>query len=333
MFDYRRLSNGLLLVLLGVVLMLNTFGILSWTVWFNVLRYWPLLLVAAGVGIVFGRRIPGSAVIAAALLIMVTLSWIAGPQNWDGWFITRGSGNYGNLTRQWADETNPLTSTTVPMSVDLRFNAGRLNVNGSTDQAYVGKLGYFSDRPTVAFSQSNSGADLRLSSIAPPLGGLPAWFTGNKGPWNEWNLSLNGQAPLDLKLNASASDTVLDLSQLNVTDFTADTSAGSLKVDLGDRAATQTVEIDASAGSVDLSVGKAAKVTIKVGMSAGSVSINVPAGAGLRVTESLSASSSNANGLGLTKSGNTWTSPNFDQAAQKIEIDFHGSAASLSISR
>jgi hypothetical protein len=68
-------------------------------------------------------------------------------------------------------------------------------------------------------------------------------------------------------------------------------------------------------------------------MSAGSVEITVPTGAGLRVNERLAASGSNVKDLGLVKSGDSWVTTNYADAAQKIDISFSGSAASLQIKR
>jgi hypothetical protein len=48
----KRVFEGLTLVLIGVILLLNTTGSLPWSVWLHVLSLWPLLLVAAGLDII-----------------------------------------------------------------------------------------------------------------------------------------------------------------------------------------------------------------------------------------------------------------------------------------
>jgi len=41
---------GFLLILIGIILILNNFGYLGWHFWLQVLRLWPLLLIAVGIG-------------------------------------------------------------------------------------------------------------------------------------------------------------------------------------------------------------------------------------------------------------------------------------------
>ncbi len=51
MLTPKRVLEGLTLVAVGVILLLNTTGQLPWSVWLSVLSLWPVLLVAAGMDI------------------------------------------------------------------------------------------------------------------------------------------------------------------------------------------------------------------------------------------------------------------------------------------
>lgn len=328
MINYRRLSDGLLLVVVGVALLLNSLGLLPWTIWLRLLRFWPLLLIAGGIGMIFRRYIPTSVVFAVALIAMLALSWFLPTQN-NGWLIIDGRyvGERASFT-----SNKPIADPTKPMTATLDFRAGKLTVRGATESAYDATISHYGERPNISLSQSENGADLRISASQTVVS-LPGWLRHGQAVPNEWNMALNGQAPLDLHVNTAASESILDLTQLNLTGLTIDSSAGSVVATLGDRAAEQKIDLDGSAGSIELKVGNAAKVTIDVGMSAGSVEITVPAGAGLRVNERLAASGSNVKDLGLIKSGDSWVTTNYADAAQKIDINFSGSAASLQIKR
>ena len=56
----RRLSELLLPLLVlggGIVLLLNTLDVVSWAVWEEIARFWPVLLIAIGVsGILRGLK-------------------------------------------------------------------------------------------------------------------------------------------------------------------------------------------------------------------------------------------------------------------------------------
>ena len=70
----RRFSGvpiaALLLIAAGVVLLLQNMGIVRWELWLEIWRFWPLVLVAIGVSLVFGRRLRWlSSLILAALIV------------------------------------------------------------------------------------------------------------------------------------------------------------------------------------------------------------------------------------------------------------------------
>lgn len=54
---FRDSTSGILLIFIGSILLLNSFNILPWTIWSEILHYWPLLLILFGLKILFGRNI------------------------------------------------------------------------------------------------------------------------------------------------------------------------------------------------------------------------------------------------------------------------------------
>ena len=49
--------KGLVIILIGVILLLNNLNILEWSIWFNLLKLWPLLLISLGISFIFRRRL------------------------------------------------------------------------------------------------------------------------------------------------------------------------------------------------------------------------------------------------------------------------------------
>lgn len=76
--DWGRVARGIELVGLGVLLLLNTTGVLPWSFWLDAVALWPVLLVSAGLRIVFERsRAPGLLLLGPAL-VLGSLAWLAG---------------------------------------------------------------------------------------------------------------------------------------------------------------------------------------------------------------------------------------------------------------
>jgi hypothetical protein len=58
--DYleTRIIEAISLIVVGVIFLMNTTGVLPWSIWLNFLRFWPLFIVTAGIGIIFrGSRL------------------------------------------------------------------------------------------------------------------------------------------------------------------------------------------------------------------------------------------------------------------------------------
>lgn len=52
----RDFYSAFILILIGVVLLLNNFGILPWNFWSVLFDFWPLLIINWGVRLAFGRN-------------------------------------------------------------------------------------------------------------------------------------------------------------------------------------------------------------------------------------------------------------------------------------
>ena len=70
-YHHRSGLGALLLIFLGVIFLLNNFGILSWDIWNIVWRFWPLLLILAGLQLVMGRSRSSQIIILLVGLLFI----------------------------------------------------------------------------------------------------------------------------------------------------------------------------------------------------------------------------------------------------------------------
>ncbi len=98
-----------------------------------------------------------------------------------------------------------------------------------------------------------------------------AWWPGES---LDWDIRLNSVIPLSLKLDSGASASVLDLSDLKVTDLDIDTGASSTELTLPSAAGNTHVDIDTGASSLKVTIptGVAAIIRVKSGIA--SVNVN-----------------------------------------------------------
>jgi len=77
----------IILIVLGILLLLNTTGVVPWEAWESLWRFWPVLLILWGIGIIFGRGSPIGRIavlVLLALFIVFVVSNVAS-ESWWGW--------------------------------------------------------------------------------------------------------------------------------------------------------------------------------------------------------------------------------------------------------
>lgn len=70
--------GGIIVIMVGVVLVLNNAGIVSWDVWDAMMRFWPVLLVVIGMKIIFGRNAAGRIVTGLVAIILCFFIFLVG---------------------------------------------------------------------------------------------------------------------------------------------------------------------------------------------------------------------------------------------------------------
>lgn len=72
--DSRNVFWGVFLVFLGIMLLLNSLGVIPWTIWHDIWQYWPFLLIIAGIQVMLGSG-PGTdiAIIVLSVLFFVSV--------------------------------------------------------------------------------------------------------------------------------------------------------------------------------------------------------------------------------------------------------------------
>jgi hypothetical protein len=149
--------------------------------------------------------------------------------------------------------------------IKLDHGAGRLNVHsGATGSEILN--GTFGTE--VEYKSRLAGDQLDLKLRNSPQFWM--WFPGQS---LDWDVRLNNDVPLTIKVDSGASASILDLSDLKVVDLDIDTGASSTEVTLPANAGNTHVDVDTGASSLKMHIpqGVAARIRVKTGVS----SVNV----------------------------------------------------------
>lgn len=244
----RAPVGGIILVIVGVVLLLQTTGIISWDVWSNLWQFWPVLIIAGGIGLLFGSRAPWLAgLLVAALLIVAIVAAVA--------FSPSREQVVTSLTE-------PLGSlSTVDVRID--FGAGEMTVQSlpaDSPNVVQGQFETPGGAANASLRRSGDSGELQIRMDGPRFGSIGR---------AKWDVSLARTPRLSINLDGGAAQLKLDLRDLQVRELTVDAGAANIEITLPANAGETKASIDAGAANVEIVVpqGVAARINSSGGLS------------------------------------------------------------------
>jgi hypothetical protein len=299
-----KVRTGILLILIGTFLLLNTLDVLDVSLWENLLVYWPVFLIAIGIEKIFAssERLKPLAYISP-LLIVATFAYAvtAGPTG--GADLSRDDSE--SNTMNWNLGTDPSIQR---IDLNLDFGGGRLVVGSGTVQGNLieGRFQHRGHEPKVKTKQDGGTVTV---SITQPTGRNGSITLGRRDR-ERWNLRLNDSTPVDLSVDAGGAIVRLDLEDLVIPK----------------------VSVSSGAADVDLAIGaKSPKVDCDIDCGAASIDLTIPAGAGLRLTRDIALSSLSTGGIELVKKGEYRETPDFESKAIQITLSIDAGVSSFRI--
>ena len=108
--------------------------------------------------------------------------------------------------------------------VELQMGSGDLTVAGGTSKLMDARFSYNVEAWKPAVDYNAATGDLKI---------LQPKSTGSFGNTvNDWDVTLNGEVPLEITANLGAGEATLDLGQLNLNRVEMNIGAGEVKMDL-----------------------------------------------------------------------------------------------------
>ncbi len=309
---------GLFFILVGTIPLAVTGGALTADQVVDWWRFWPLILIGIGLGLVL-RRTPleglGGLLIAATSGVMVGSLLAAGATGFPGEFCGQAERAVSFPTQSGA--------LLQDSEVELDLDCGDMTV---TTQTGAGWSVEGEDRTPAGPEIRSDQSLLSVRSANGERG--PLDFIGRH---TTWRVSLPTDPRLGLHSEVNAGSATFDLAgaYLDVVDI--ETNAGSATVDLGSARLVGEIQIEMNAGSLGLTL-PTTSTHGSIEANAGSVELCVPAGVAVRLqTNDSVLSSFDYEDQGLVHDGDTWSSPDYDTAAQRLDLVTEGNAGSFTL--
>ncbi len=240
---YKRIATGTWFLCAGTILLLNTLDRLSWGVWIDLLRLWPLLIISLGIRWTFVRTPLHPLVLLGPLLVVAATAWVV----WGA--LGRQAGAVTPWSAGGDEKTVAITCPSGPARLELSFEAGRVDlVSGRTGEAegLSGSIRYAGDEPVRACSGrglrlGREGRSPRIRFLSPLRIGAQRW---------EARLAAPRPVTMDARLAAATAD--LDLREYDVSDLAVDAVVSDVTVTLGAPAGRTGIDLTGALSSIRL---------------------------------------------------------------------------------
>ena len=312
----RRLAGwGVFLVLLGAIPLLVREGVLTTDMVARAWTLWPLLLIAAGVGLLL-RRTPFE--FLGGLLAAATLGILGGA------LLAGGIAPFGACGGDRTGTAFPVRQGDLGGSptVELTQNCGDLTVGTAPGSTWRVE-GQGSDSPPAV----DAAADhLRVTSGERV--GIDFLRSSER-----WTITLPRTPRLDLAAQVNAGTGRFDLADANLGQVRVTVNAGTLMLDLSHVASIGGLELHLNAvGDPRILLPNTSLTGSIDANAAGNIRLCPPAGAGLSLTanDNLTATNNYAE-RGLTQVGGAWQTRGYDAAAVRIQLVTHANAGGFNL--
>ncbi len=307
---------------IGAIFMASNLGFLGWDSWMTIWRLWPVVIIAVGLEIFFGRKNIALAMFGVAL----SLALLAGGLYFSG-------GISGVESRVTEGETITGTDIEQPLgdaeSANVRIDSsvGKLTVTALDNSANLLEGSILSverERILESYDLNGNEIDYYLHSEWQPGVNM-----NNHNPRLSWDLALTDAIPLDLNISLGVGESTLDLSDLQVSELDLSIGVGETSINLP--VGKYTAKVDGGVGQTTIVLPAKGQIQLKVDGGVGEISIELPdnMAAKINVDRGVSGLSVPA---GFDKNEDTYTTPDFDEAENWVEISIDQGIGNIAIS-
>lgn len=256
-----RLGFGLTLVTVGVIWLLFKFNILSFSIIDAIIDLWPLLLVVAGVNLIFNNK---------SIITFITWVLFLGILIWYGQFgnmsingMTERISGEEVVSRDQSWESYESAKGEIALSDDiekgnLKFDLGfgGLYISGSSDNDVEYEI---PEKITKVYSRTTKRtANIEFEQIE------KLFFNWGDNQPMDYDIELPEDVEWDIDINTGAIDAKIDLKDLDVRNLDIDCGAGDIDITYSEDAPLVYTDIDCGATEVSLNVPEDAGVEISI---------------------------------------------------------------------
>lgn len=316
-------TGAIFLVLLGTLFLLNTTNVVPWSIWLYLLRFWPIILILAGLKMVLPKTNVGNII----MTIVYTLFMLAAGVMSYYFAVEKKvpliservseilSGQYAMNEETQTKEEYVLSEDYLDVEsriLDIFIGASELTLNDE-NQAYhlFSKTTYQYDGDTPEIETALNEKLLSMSFSNQDVRHLGIWRFVT--PRYELTLGQN-ILPTSLDITIGAGKATVDLDDTVLKAVFAEVGAGDLDMTFSEISLPESIDLEIGAGDMTLTIPEDVGISVVYNLGVGEINLD---------DEQIE---------GLGQDGK-YETVGYDTAEKKISIDAKVGVGSLTIER
>jgi len=261
---YRHVFWAFILIAIGILFMLNNFGVLEFgfrTLW----SLWPLILILWGISILPIKD--GIKIAALAVVLALTVIFFNRISERSSWFQFHNFRGFSD--KDWDDDEDTTTAYNYqPQNLSVPFDsltgrgelrldaaAGNFDLQGITSDFLTfnktGDIGNYSLTTTSEGNKKKINLSMEKSGIRHSV---------NE---NKVEIKLNDKPSWNLDFDIGAAEILMDLRDYKIDTTTIDAGASAINIKIGDKSPLTVMTFNAGASSIKVEIPKESGCQIK----------------------------------------------------------------------
>lgn len=276
------------LIFVGTMFLLNTTGVVSWSIWSYILRFWPVFLILGGLKLIMGKSALAEILLSVLALILFLFVGLVSyltytqsridflPESINRCITGRcmgiGTGRE-NIEKQMVVALDDHPEILASRALRLDIGAAEFELIDSDVSNHLTVRALYPSRYIAPKLKSEvSGDRLNMDFRSATFSGFTFFYNDR----SEYDLVL-GQKDLltDLNINLGAGSGVVYLDELITGEMVAKVGAGKLVLRYGERSIpSERIVIDVGAGEVTLELPEEVGYTLEYDLGVGTITGN-----------------------------------------------------------
>lgn len=279
-----RIFSALFLISLGIVFLLNTTGVVSWSVWggFALLfvKIWPIFLVLVGLQIIFGKNLLSHIFFSIVWFLIFAAGIFIGIVNYSeetsftkelksrfDWLINLDLSSDAEKTESTFN-TNETEYNSQELTINLKSGELTIAEDGELDGMQI-KSDFYDNYGEPQIKETMAGKVQKVEFEQYFQQGLLK-FSSHLA----YNFVVGDMdKPLDLELNLTAGTTDIEFEEKSINKVVLNMVAGSASMDFSEESLPNIIDLSLTAGSVEIDLPNEIELTISNSSIAGSTTV------------------------------------------------------------